>query len=389
MFSKNILLCVLFIWLSYSFNNCLLQQNHSNYKSLTNNSIQRDHLDIWDIQLSVNLIDGTGAEFDGTYFYITNGFNNLIYKYDSSGNPVDTFSIPGVSNLNDIAFDGTYMYGGNGSHTIYQMDFSTQSLVGTITAPFNIRHVAYDENNDAFWIGSWNDPLALISRSGIVLNIFNIWLPFITGIAYDNVSSGGPYLWIFERGDSIPSPQLIHQFNILSGSFTGVTHDVLSDIGIGQPNAVAGGLFTTSDFVPGTFSLGGVLVGSPSILFVYELLKPTSVELMNDYTKNIESFSLMQNYPNPFNPLTKIKFTIPLVGFIMLKVFDALGNEIATLINEEKPAGKYEVEFDINRHSRDGGNLSSGIYFYQLRVTGPEINSGQEMIKTKKMVFLK
>ncbi len=160
-------------------------------------------------------------------------------------------------------------------------------------------------------MGSWNEPLALIMRSGNLLNSYNIMLPSISGIACDNVSPGGPYLWIFDRGNTIPGPQLIHQFHIPAGTFTGLTHDVLSDVGIGQPNAAAGGLFSTADFNMGTFSLGGILVGAPNILFVYELLNITTVELMDTSTSNPGRFTLQQNYPNPFNPSTKISFTIP------------------------------------------------------------------------------
>jgi hypothetical protein len=108
-------------------------------------------------------------------------------------------------------------------------------------------------------------------------------------------------------------------------------------------------------------------------------------------------FSLEQNYPNPFNPSTIIKFTIPETdnpllggargGLVTLKIYDILGNEIAILVNEEKPSGNYEAEF--NSHSDEGQNLVSGVYFYQLRILGPEINSGQGIIQTKKMVLMK
>jgi len=326
---------------------------------------------IWDIQLSINLSEGTGAEFDGSFFYITNGLTNLIKKYDTAGNLVETFSIPGVTNLSDIAFDGTYMYGGTGSQVIYQMDFITKTLVNTINSPVNVRHIAYDENNDAFWVGSWGEPLNLVSRSGILLNSFVHNLPFITGTAYDNVSPGGPYLWIFDRGNIIPGPQLIHQFDIPSGSFTGVTHDVLSDVGAGQPNAVAGGLFSTADFIQGTFSLGGILIGAPNILFVYRYEEITSVEKEE---KLPTEFSLSQNYPNPFNPTTKISFQIAKYGFTSLKIYDILGNEVSTLVNEELSEGEYEIEFDATE-------LTSGIYFYQLRAGN--------FIQTKKMILLK
>ena len=76
-------------------------------------------------------------------------------------------------------------------------------------------------------------------------------------------------------------------------------------------------------------------------------------------------FLLGQNYPNPFNPTTKIKFSIPDVGtsfmkFIELKVYDVLGNEVATLVNEEKPSGVYQVTFDAS-------GLTSGIYLYRMQ----------------------
>ena len=70
-------------------------------------------------------------------------------------------------------------------------------------------------------------------------------------------------------------------------------------------------------------------------------------------------FQLYQNYPNPFNPSTKISYQIPKLGFVTLKIYDVLGNEITTLVNEEKQIGNFEVEFH-------GTGLSSGIYFCKL-----------------------
>ncbi|HSD62684.1 MAG TPA: T9SS type A sorting domain-containing protein [Ignavibacteriaceae bacterium] len=72
-------------------------------------------------------------------------------------------------------------------------------------------------------------------------------------------------------------------------------------------------------------------------------------------------FFLFQNYPNPFNPSTVIKYQVPELSKVKLTVYDVLGREIKTLVNEEKPVGSYEVEF-----SAKGGNLSSGIYFYRI-----------------------
>ena len=95
-------------------------------------------------------------------------------------------------------------------------------------------------------------------------------------------------------------------------------------------------------------------------------------------------FSLSQNYPNPFNPSTTIRYEIPGQArndnlLVVLKVYDVLGNEVATLVNEEKPAGSYEVEFSVGQNSIL--SISSGIYFYQLRAG--------KFVHTKKMILLK
>ena len=93
-------------------------------------------------------------------------------------------------------------------------------------------------------------------------------------------------------------------------------------------------------------------------------------------------FMLHHNYPNPFNPSTKISWRSPVGSWQTLKIFDVLGNEVATLVNEEKPAGNYEVNFDASK-------LSSGVYYYQLRAIDPSTGSGQGFVETKKMILLK
>lgn len=87
-----------------------------------------------------------------------------------------------------------------------------------------------------------------------------------------------------------------------------------------------------------------------------------------------ETFELYQNYPNPFNPITNIQFQIPNSGFVSLKVYDVIGKEVATLVDEYKPAGMHNVQFTMN-------NLTSGIYFYQLKAGS--------FTETKKMILIK
>jgi hypothetical protein len=88
----------------------------------------------------------------------------------------------------------------------------------------------------------------------------------------------------------------------------------------------------------------------------------------------VSEFALDQNYPNPFNPSTKIKYEIKEKSNVELKVFDLLGREIATLINEEKPVGNYEIDFNASR-------LSNGVYFYRLQAGA--------FVQTRKMILLK
>ena len=99
----------------------------------------------------------------------------------------------------------------------------------------------------------------------------------------------------------------------------------------------------------------------------------TSVDKDSKHLKDF-SFRLFQNYPNPFNPATSIEYRVGSSEYVTLKVYDLLGREVAILVNEEKHPGNYEVEFD-------GSNLSSGVYFYQLKAG--------EFVETKKMIYLK
>jgi hypothetical protein len=101
--------------------------------------------------------------------------------------------------------------------------------------------------------------------------------------------------------------------------------------------------------------------------FTYSNIVEVEVEAPNVFT-------LEQNYPNPFNPSTVINYQLPVNSMVTLKIYDILGNEIVTLVNEEKPAGSYEVEYD-------GTELPSGIYLYKLQTSN--------FIDTKKMILIK
>jgi len=98
---------------------------------------------------------------------------------------------------------------------------------------------------------------------------------------------------------------------------------------------------------------------------------PTSVE---NEINQLNGYFLAQNYPNPFNPSTNIKFGLREAGFVSLKIYDVLGNEVAALVNEYKTAGNYEISFGKNE-------LASGIYIYRLTTNN--------FVQTRKMILEK
>mgnify|MGYP000659287679 CR=1 FL=1 len=113
-------------------------------------------------------------------------------------------------------------------------------------------------------------------------------------------------------------------------------------------------------------------VGTKPDMGAYESQYPSGVIEQNPEFPT--EFSLSQNYPNPFNPNTKISWQSPVDSWQTLKVYDVLGNEVVTLVDQELSAGNHEVVFDASR-------FYSGVYFYQLKVN--------DFIETKKMVLLR
>jgi hypothetical protein len=113
-----------------------------------------------------------------------------------------------------------------------------------------------------------------------------------------------------------------------------------------------------------------------------ELFTPLSGSTSVDEVIMPSGFTLNQNYPNPFNPTTTISYALPVRSNVTLKIYDALGRGIATLVDQEKPAGEHQVLFDAK-------NLASGIYFYRLQIG--QISRGQSstFTETKKLILLR
>ncbi len=144
----------------------------------------------------------------------------------------------------------------------------------------------------------------------------------------------------------------------------------------------------TSGDTTATLNIDCTEIGSLNNIHLIGYNYNTTVDIKEEKSPVLPNeFVLNQNYPNPFNPSTKISWQSPVGSWQTLKVFDVLGNEVATLVNEYKPAGSYEVEFSTLGGSASGRNVAheslraSGVYFYQLKAG--------DFIQTKKMLMIK
>ena len=172
---------------------------------------------------------------------------------------------------------------------------------------------------------------------------------------------------------------------VLNYNFDPIQSDreiLLSPLAINDSNLVVTNVLLDGQTYSNYDPLNRVLNLPPGVGGHFEVTyKRTNITSITNPIASVDGFELFQNYPNPFNPSTKIRFTIPSKtqsgvegSLVTLKIYDILGSEVTTLVNEEKSTGSYEILFD-------GSTLPSGVYFYQLSVGS--------FIETKKMILLK
>lgn len=230
----------------------------------------------------------TSIGFDGEYYYTTSWYYlGEFWKYDRQGNLIEQFRIPDMYyKLYDLAYDGRYFYGSDYSNRLFQLDFDNKCIVGIIeisNAPeLNITHVAYNPNNDRFYVGSWNT-LCEVRRNGRATTMD---APFdsneshaIYGSAYDNVTPGGPYLWLTaveSYNENMLDKVLIYQYSLVTKKFTGLKKVVTDLPGYKVGSVTSGinnicGLEGSYDIESGKFTLVGALQQSPSLFFEYNV----------------------------------------------------------------------------------------------------------------------
>lgn len=328
---------------------------------------------------------GSSGSSDPHFDYATIKYNSAgvtqwIRRYNSSNGEDE-----GIMVKADIL--------GNIFVTGYSSDVSTSADYTTIN---------YSADGDTTWISKYNGPASNDDRAS-ALAVDNLGNVFVTGKSYGGSITNYDFATI--KYNSLGDSVWVNRYNGGASDIDGATAVSLDETGNVYVTGYSSNFSTAFDYTTMKFNSAGelgwiinytnsesagssdepssMLVDSAGIVYVtgmsaldYATIKyvpiPVSVEDSPRYIPN--KFLLEQNYPNPFNPSTRIKYSIPTSEFVTLKVYDVLGNEVAALVNEEKPAGSYEVTFDASQ-------LSSGIYFYTLKVGS--------FIETKKMTFLK
>jgi hypothetical protein len=214
--------------------------------------------DPFDLQFEYACADATGEagiETDGTYIYTTLWNGTQFVKYDLFGNYIETFACGSAAAIRDLAYDGMYFYGGAATTTVFEMDFNSQTLISTISAPVATRAIAYDAGEDGFWSNNWSDSPTLWNRSGSTLNSFNInGDESFYGFAYMNNDLGIALFGNSQAGSGI----VIKKYDLPSGDFVS-DFDMMTILSLPISGDIGGGLFMHENIVPGSWTLGGLV----------------------------------------------------------------------------------------------------------------------------------
>ena len=348
--------------------------------------------DYWDEPRSIAIDDSGNVYVTGTSNGIETMYDYATIKYNSEGDSVWVSRYNGTTShwdqANSIALDGI----GN----VYVTGYSEGS--GTYNDYITIK---YNSSGDSVWVSGYNNGIDE-AKSIAVDSSGNVYVTGFSGgvgtdLDYSTVKydSTGLEVWVRRYngtenlGDIAYSIALDESGNVyVTGTCNGYAG--LSDYATIKYSAAGRLIWVDCYNGPGNLydeACSIVLDKSDNVYVTgfssgmgtgedYATIKnPQLITDKKQVTSEIPGqFSLYQNYPNPFNPVTNLEFGISILGFVSLKVYDILGKEVVTLVNEKLSPGKYEVEFD-------GSGLPSGVYFYRL-------NAG-ESTDTKRMMLVK
>lgn len=242
-----------------------------------------------------------GVNTDGTNIFVTQWSNDSIARYDELGTVHDEFVIPGVHYVRDLAYDGQYYYGSPSDFFFYVLDLDNKVLIDIIHTSFRIRGMAYDPVDDVLWATEQWDPMFYkMDKQG---NILDSWLPTgitldaISGLAYDNTSPDGPFLWGFSQ-DSTGA--IIIKYDIANQAQTGNMIDVSV---LALDYAIAGGLFIRQMQYKSETVIGGMLQND--LVFAFELGYANQLVDIESH----EMIPVMEIFPNPVKDVLNINIS--------------------------------------------------------------------------------
>lgn len=274
----------------------------------------------WDFQFAYATSDTlgyfaqAGAYWTGTEFWVSKWNSDTLARLTSTGSLIEIFTIAGVAGTRSITGDGTNLYLGLANDNIVTVDPVTKTATSTATITGNAagigsRFLTYDGTldggNGGFYIGNFTSDIGIVSKTGATLGV----IPQAThgrigmyGAAFDNISAGGPYLWVFEQSGN-PSDAMISQLALPAGTWTGVSFDVDNDLGLA--GSLAGGLYIAQGLVTGQNTIGGMAQGSPNTLFGYELnFTPIQIDAALSEANMVPGLSIV-----PINQVPAFNFT--------------------------------------------------------------------------------
>ena len=323
------------------------------------------------------------------------GQGGTIIKSVNEGNTWEVKNIGSTDNLTSICStpDGKLFVWSNERNIYRSVDQGENwSVYSLDTLLFPLTDISFADKNIGFGVGyyetsikttdggeSWFTILPIIpGRSMFAVQFLNDSVGFVIGGEQIVKTSNGGINWFIKYNSGGLQLNDVSFCTDNIGWVVG-TDKIVKTTDIGEH-------WTQQNFSPNHYLLSVECVDS-LICFatggegaLYKTTNGGITFVRNNSGGTSLNYSLEQNYPNPFNPSTTICYQIPKAGFVSLKVYDVLGKVVATLVDEEKPAGSYEVEFNTNM-GKFSSPLPSGIYFYWLEAGGN--------IFTKKLIILK
>jgi hypothetical protein len=356
-----------------------------------------------------------GCELIGDYWWVTGGMGNgghkYFYRFDLNGAYVDAIPQPSDSAFGwfDMAYDGQYLYGSNGP--VIQGVDQTGTVRTQIPSPVNpTRAIAYDPGLDHFWVADLESGLYEIDRDGAIQQHISV-NSSITGLAWYANEANGYKLFIFGRERQTQQHAIASKLHTVSGDLQpAMTLDR-------SPGDGAGGCTITSGWNNSLIVFAGILQnGGNDRLGIWEMefntswisVSPLIGTVIGGSTRDVEirfdpaglraatyhvhltitnnsgtgtivlpvtlvdnissasdrpelttDYQLYQNYPNPFNGRTTFRYDLKQAGNVSLRLYNLIGQEVATVVNEQQEAGPHTLSMNFDQ-------LSTGVYIYRL-----------------------